>query len=75
MGPHTFNFAQAAQLALAAGAAQRVDDLDAGVAAALALLGSARLADMARAAVAFASAHRGAAERMADQIVALLGQR
>jgi len=72
MGPHTFNFAQAAELALAAGAAVRVADVDAGVAEALALLGTPRLADMSRAAVAFAAAHRGAAERMARYIVALL---
>ena len=34
MGPHTFNFAQAAELAEAAGAARRVGDMAAGVAAA-----------------------------------------
>ncbi len=41
MGPHTFNFAQAAELALAAGAAMRVADLDEGVAQAVALAGDA----------------------------------
>jgi 3-deoxy-D-manno-octulosonic-acid transferase len=72
MGPHTFNFKQAAELALVAGAAERAADLDAGVAMALALLGTPRLADMSRAAVAFAREHRGAAGRMAREIVALL---
>jgi 3-deoxy-D-manno-octulosonic-acid transferase len=75
MGPHTFNFAQAAELALAAGAAVRAADVQAGVADALALLATARLADMSRAAVAFAAAHRGAAERMARAIVVLLEAR
>ena len=37
MGPHTFNFADAAELALAAGAATRVADMAEGVAAAVAL--------------------------------------
>jgi len=75
MGPHTFNFAQAAELALASGAAVRVADIEAGVAEALALLGTSRLGDMSRAAVTFAAAHRGAAERMANAIVALLDSR
>ena len=72
MGPHTFNFAQAADLALAAGAALRVADIDAGIAAALDLLGGPRQAEMAACAVRFAAQHRGAAARMADRIVALL---
>ena len=72
MGPHTFNFAQAAELALAAGAAVRVPDFAAGIAAALAILAGARRAAMAEAALAFAAAHRGAAARMADEIVALM---
>ena len=67
MGPHTFNFAQAAELALEAGAAQRVPDLAAAVARAQALLvaGDTRLPDMARHARAFAAAHQGAAVRIA----------
>jgi 3-deoxy-D-manno-octulosonic-acid transferase len=72
MGPHTFNFTQAAELALAAGAAVRVADLDAAVREALGLLVSARKDRMARAALDFAAQHRGAAARMAEQIVALL---
>ena len=59
MGPHTFNFAQAAELALAAGAALRVADIEAGIAEALALLDGPRQAAMAAARAAL----RGAAPR------------
>jgi len=72
MGPHTFNFAQAAELALAAGAALRVADIDAAIAEALALLDGTRQAEMAAQALRFAAQHRGAAARMADRIAALL---
>jgi len=72
MGPHTFNFAQAAELAQAAGAARRVADLAAALAAAHALLADApALAAMRRAAQDFAQAHRGAAERTAEALQAL----
>ena len=70
MGPHTFNFAEAAELALAAGAALRVADIGDGVARALALVESGderrRRGD---AGLAFAAAHRGAAARMAEGIL------
>ena len=75
MGPHTFNFAEAAERALAAGAALRVADLTAGVAEAIALAddaGSARRAQQSRKALDFAAAHRGATARMAVRIVAAL---
>lgn len=72
MGPHTFNFAEAAELASAAGAAQRVADLGAGVVQALALLADApRLAEAGARSIAFAAQHRGAAARMAGAIGAL----
>ncbi len=72
MGPHTFNFAEAATLAEAAGAARRVDSIDAGLDAALVLLADATaLAAAGANARAFASAHRGAARRMAEAIDAL----
>ena len=72
MVPHTFNFAQAAELAQAAGAARRVADLAAALAAAHALLADApALAAMRRAAQDFAQAHRGAAERTAEALQAL----
>jgi 3-deoxy-D-manno-octulosonic-acid transferase len=72
MGPHTFNFAQAAELALAAGAAVRVADLEAGVRTAVALARADDRAATAGRALAFAAEHRGAADRMAREIVALL---
>ena len=75
MGPHTFNFAEAAELALAAGAARRVADLEAAMADGLALCADeAQRQAMQRAALAFAAQHRGAADRMATEIVALLGR-
>jgi len=73
MGPHTFNFAEAAELALAAGAAQRVADMAQGLAAALALLADAgALARAGEQAEHFAAQHRGAARRMAEAVGALL---
>lgn len=69
MGPHTFNFTEAAELAEAAGAAIRVKDFDEGMAAAGGLLSDeARLAQASGNAVAFAAEHRGAAGRMAKAI-------
>ena len=73
MGPHTFNFAEAAELATAAGAAQRVVDLPAALAAALALLADPPQRDAAATrCLAFAAAHRGAALGMAERIAELL---
>ena len=76
MGPHTFNFAQAAELAEAAGAAQRVPTLGDAVAAAQAWLADVPgLARRRAAALAFAQAHRGAAERTAAAVAVLLAPR
>ncbi|WOB10259.1 3-deoxy-D-manno-octulosonic acid transferase [Piscinibacter gummiphilus] len=72
MGPHTFNFAEAATLSLAAGASRRVADMGEGVAQAVAMAGDAGRGQSAERAVAFATQHRGAAERMAEKISALL---
>ncbi len=73
MGPHTFNFAEAAELSLAAGASQRVDGMAEGVAAALAMTGDGkRRTHAARQAREFAGQHRGAARRMAAAIAALV---
>jgi 3-deoxy-D-manno-octulosonic-acid transferase len=72
MGPHTFNFAEAAELSLAAGASQRADSIEDGVARAVALAHDPARAEWAERARQFAGAHRGAAERMAREIVALL---
>lgn len=73
-GPHTFNFAEATELALAAGAARRCAGIDEALEQGLTLLGSdtsARTA-MSQSALAFATAHRGAAARMATALRALL---
>jgi 3-deoxy-D-manno-octulosonic-acid transferase len=70
MGPHTFNFADAAELALAAGAAIRVATLEEGVARALALVGQDdERRQRGAAGLAFAAAHRGAAARMVEAIL------
>ena len=71
MGPHTFNFAEAAELALAAGAAQRVQDLSEGVSLAVQLAWDPARSVWAARAQAFAAGHRGAAERMARAVLAL----
>ena len=72
MGPHTFNFAQAAQQALAAGAALREPDMAAAVWRAVALARGAQRSVISANALAFASAHRGAAERTAASVLRLL---
>jgi 3-deoxy-D-manno-octulosonic-acid transferase len=73
MGPSTFNFSEAAELSLAAGASLRVADMAAGVVAASELLHEPdRLAQLSAAAVRFAAQHRGAAARMARRIVPLI---
>ncbi len=72
MGPHTFNFAQAAEGALAAGAAERVADVFAGVRRALALLQDGQADAMGARGRAFAAQHRGAAERMARAVLKTL---
>jgi 3-deoxy-D-manno-octulosonic-acid transferase len=65
VGPHTFNFAEATDRAVEAGAARRVADADALLAAAGLLLDDdAARAQMHDAALAFHAQHRGAAERL-----------
>ncbi len=73
MGPHTFNFAEAAEQARVAGAALRVADLQAAVRTACARVTepeahAALIAPCAR----FVQAHQGAAQRMATGLVARL---
>jgi 3-deoxy-D-manno-octulosonic-acid transferase len=71
-GPHTFNFAEATELALAAAAAQRCDDLAEAVERGRRLCDDpAARAAMSASALGFASAHRGAAARMATALLAL----
>jgi 3-deoxy-D-manno-octulosonic-acid transferase len=69
LGPSTFNFAQAAADALAAGAALQVRDADEALAAMDALCADRdRLAAMRAAALRFAGAHRGATARVASMV-------
>jgi 3-deoxy-D-manno-octulosonic-acid transferase len=65
VGPHTFNFAQASDAAVAAGAALRVENADELFAVANDLLANAALREQMRTkAEAFLSAHRGAVDRL-----------
>ena len=65
VGPHTFNFREATDNAVAAGAALRVADADALLLEVGALLDDpARRKQMRDAAIAFHEAHRGAADRL-----------
>lgn len=73
VGPHTFNFEEAARLAVEAGAAWRVNDAGDLLAKALELLNDTPLRTrMGEAGLGFASRHRGAAARVAA-LVPLLG--
>lgn len=73
LGPHTFNFAEAAELACAAGAAQRVPDMAAGMALAAHLATDApEQAAASERASRFATAHRGAARATAQAVQAVL---
>jgi 3-deoxy-D-manno-octulosonic-acid transferase len=72
MGPHTFNFEEAAQLAIEAGAAARMKDIGSAVRRAAALVNDPRRNEWVEQSLAFAGAHRGANERMAQRIVQLM---
>jgi 3-deoxy-D-manno-octulosonic-acid transferase len=73
MGPHTFNFAEAAQLAQDAGAAVRVQSMEEAVRSAVALAGNVmRRRAAVQAATAFCAAHQGAARKTAEAVLALL---
>lgn len=74
VGPHTFNFEEAAERAVAEGAALRVVDEAALAGAVAALLADApRRRRMAEAGRAFAQRHRGAVERVLARISAGIG--
>ncbi len=74
MGPHTFNFLEAAQQAEDAGAALRVTDMQAAVHQALRLVGEpAQRQSMVASAKTFAQAHKGAARHVAGLVKELLG--
>jgi 3-deoxy-D-manno-octulosonic-acid transferase len=73
LGPHTYNFAQASSAALQAGAALQATDMAHGVGLALQLCAdpgrTKRMADLGQQMV---QSHQGVAERMAQQLLALL---
>ncbi|WP_457324005.1 3-deoxy-D-manno-octulosonic acid transferase [Roseateles sp. P5_E11] len=72
-GPHTFNFAEATELAIAAGAARRCADLSDAVAQGLTLCGdTVSRQTMAARAQAFSRAHQGAAARMAAALLSII---
>lgn len=69
VGPHTFNFLQATEDAIAAGAARRVDSPSAlGAAVDRLFHEKTELLMMRQAAIHFAHAHQGASKRMLDLI-------
>ena len=73
MGPHTFNFAEAAQLAQEAGAAFEVADMASALSKAQQLLDSPQaLQSASHAAITLSQAHRGAAVRTAKAVRTLL---
>ena len=75
MGPHTFNFAEAAELAQTAGAALRVASLDQAVITAQTWVSKpAEQVRRAAAGMAFSSANRGAVARTTNAVVTLLDQ-
>jgi 3-deoxy-D-manno-octulosonic-acid transferase len=76
MGPHTFNFSEAAELAQAAGAALRVQDMAQGVTTALQLVNSGADENAYVAAcLAFSQAHRGAAQRTVEAVLPYVKER
>lgn len=74
VGPSTFNFAEAAEQGLAAGAAWRVETFDEACRLLKRALQDGRLPASREAALTFAASHRGAAVRMASAIKLFLRQ-
>ncbi|MBE2259532.1 MAG: lipid IV(A) 3-deoxy-D-manno-octulosonic acid transferase [Rhodobacteraceae bacterium] len=76
LGPHSFNFAQASEDAIACGAARRVGDAAEAAAAVSELLADgSRLAAMSDAARCFSQAHRGATARTLALIEGVMAPR
>jgi 3-deoxy-D-manno-octulosonic-acid transferase len=74
MGPHTFNFAEASQLAQEAGAAVRVANMQDGVKEAVSIASSKLRRDsIAQAGKKFSATHQGAAIKTAEAVLALTG--
>jgi 3-deoxy-D-manno-octulosonic-acid transferase len=75
MGPHTFNFAEAAELAQATGAALRASSLEMALEKIQALVNDAQaVSQMSTAATEFSGQHCGAVEKTATAIAQLLGE-
>jgi len=75
MGPHTFNFAEAAVLAEEAGAALRVQDMAQAMTTSLQLVNSGADENAYVAAcLSFSQAHRGAAQRAVEAVLPYLNQ-
>ncbi|MGI9150982.1 MAG: 3-deoxy-D-manno-octulosonic acid transferase [Limnohabitans sp.] len=73
MGPHTFNFAEAAELAEEAGAAERVSDMAQAVTTAMRMVASGPDENAhVQACMAFTQSHRGAAQRTVDALLSYL---
>jgi len=73
VGPHTYNFEEASEGAIAAGAALRVADAAAALAAAASLSrDAARRGEMGERARDFVAAHRGAVELLMDWLAPLV---
>lgn len=73
MGPHTFNFALAAESSLQAGASVRVPDMREGIAQALELVADRfRHQAASEAALRWSQSHRGAVQRTVDGVASLL---
>ena len=74
VGPHTFNFAEATREAVAAGAALRIADAPSAVARGGGLLEDPARRDRMRAAgAAFLAAHRGATDRLWNELSRSIG--
>ncbi len=74
IGPHTWNFREAAEQAVACGAALRVEDpADLAAAVSALLFDRERRAAMSSAALGFAQAHRGATARTLDRVLGAAG--
>ena len=73
MGPHTFNFSEAAELAEAAGAAKHVADMAGALAWAIQCVSNVEhQTQMSHAAIAFAAHHQGATQRTVHALAAHL---
>ena len=73
LGPHTYNFALAAEQAIEAGAAWRAPDFEQALDSALELLADpAHLHSMSNMALLFANSHRGATQRTIEALEPLL---